>query len=305
MRFCQTDGTPLGEDAPLDPYKTMVARPGDIAAAMPPADASEEPIPPPRDDEQVLEIPAESDPNKTMYASEEEIRREMDAHDSKDEQVIDIPPLVDAPAPPKFNEPEVTPPSFGGTPAPPSPFSTPSGGGGMPSPFTTPPIPSPFSEQKASTIESTPPPMMDPESAYETPQMNPFNSPGGGAMAQAQWTPPPAPDSSWQNQQIGQNTPFQPPASGTGSLNQTLPIVSLVLGIISLCCYVSPLTGIGALVTGYLALKNIKTDPSTYGGRGLAIAGMAIGGVFLAIGLLYWIIIIFFGGLGLIMNAVN
>ena len=44
LRFCQTDGTPLVDDAPLDPYKTIVARPGEIAAAIPsePSQAKEE-----------------------------------------------------------------------------------------------------------------------------------------------------------------------------------------------------------------------------------------------------------------------
>ena len=35
MRFCQTDGTPLVDDAPpADPYKTMVASKEDIQAAL-------------------------------------------------------------------------------------------------------------------------------------------------------------------------------------------------------------------------------------------------------------------------------
>lgn len=307
MRFCQSDGTPLNDDAPpLDPYKTMVARPEDIAAAIPKSD----PIPSPASDE-LLEIPAEVDPNKTMIASEDEIRREMDAYDKRDEQVIEIPPLIEstAPAPPKFNEPEVNPPSFG-NPTPSSPFASPESGA---SPFgkTTPPIPSPFAEKKAPSFEppaDVNPAFAEPDPIGNIPSVNPFDSPMSGqnqAMAQSEWTPPPAPDASWQNQQIGQNTPFQPPPAGSGSVNQTLPIISLVLGIVSLCCYISPLTGIGALITGYLALNNIKKDPATYGGKGLAIAGMITGGIFLAIGLFYWIMIVFFGGLSLLMNSVN
>jgi hypothetical protein len=290
MRFCQSDGTPLVDDAPpLDPYKTMVARPEDIAASTPKADA---PIPPPAG-EQVLEIPqADADPNKTMFASEEEIRGAMDA---RDEQVIEIPPLT--------GSSEGSAPSYGGTP--PSPFDS----GRSESPFeqTKPPIPSPFDSPKPSTFEplDNNPAFAEPEPIHNVPPVNPFDMPNAGRqeMAQQEWTPPPAPDAGWQNQQIGQNTPFQPPPAGSGSVNQTLPIISLVLGIVSLCCYVSPLTGIGAVVTGYLALKNIKTDPANYGGKGLAIAGMAIGGIFLAIGLIYWILIIFFGGLNLLMNA--
>ena len=58
MRFCQTDGTPLVDDAPaLDPYKTMVAKPGEIAAAM----AADEPVPAPDDTDDVLQLPSEPD----------------------------------------------------------------------------------------------------------------------------------------------------------------------------------------------------------------------------------------------------
>ena len=87
-----------------------------------------------------------------------------------------------------------------------------------------------------------------------------------------------------------------PPPGGGSGLNQTLPIVSLVFGVISLCCYISPLTGIVALVTGYMAMKNINNDPMHFGGKGLAMAGMITGGVFLLLGLLYWIYIIFIIG---------
>jgi hypothetical protein len=117
-------------------------------------------------------------------------------------------------------------------------------------------------------------------------------------MQQQEWNPPPAPSPEWQNQQIGSNTPFQPPPAGAGGQNKTLAIISLVLGILSVCCYISPLTGIAALITGFLALKNIKADPNTYGGRGLAIAGMITGGVFMAFSIIYWIVIVlFYGGM--------
>lgn len=274
MRFCQADGTPLVEDVPVDPYKTMVARPEDIAAAMPPEQS-----------EDVLDLPAANDPGKTMFASEEEIRAEMDA---RDEQVIDIPPLVD-PDQPRYSE---------GTPPPASPFSPSDLGAG-----TVPPIPSPFDEPKPSTYEPPSyeappaPSFADPEPLREEPAFNPFDQPGNAPMAQAEWTPPPVPDAGWQNQQIGQNTPFQPPAPGTAGVNQTLPIVSLVFGIVSLCCYVSPLTGIVALVTGYMGMKNANNDPRNYGGKGLAMAGMITGGIFLLLGLLYWIYVIFVVGL--------
>ena len=263
MRFCQADGTPLVEDVPVDPYKTMVARPEDIAAASPPS-------------EDVLDLPAQSDPAKTMFASEDEIRAEMAARDEGDEQVIDIPPLVE-PEPPKFSEPA----------PPPSPFSSPETGGPSGAP-----IPSPFDAPKPMSYEQPEPSFAEPEPAREEPAFNPFDQPAPAPIAQAEWTPPPAPEPSWQNQPVGQNTPFQPPVAASGSVNQTLPIVSLILGIVSLCCYISPVTGLGALITGYLGIKNANNDPQTYGGKGLAIAGMIIGGIMFLIGAGYYIIII-------------
>ena len=282
MRFCQSDGTPLVDDAPpLDPYKTMVARPEDFGSQ----DAA---IPPPAGDE-VLEIPADNDPNKTMLASESEIRREMDAHD----QVIEIPPLVEAPEPPKFHEPELNPPSFGN--APPSPFD---------SPFskTTPPIPSPFGE-KRDTYEPPAgnPAFAEPEPIHNVPPMNPFDEPSVGSSP-AEWTPPPAPDASWQNQQIGQNTPFQPPAAGTGGKNQTLAIVSLVTGILSIFCCGWVLPGVAAIVMGFLAKKKADENPSEYGGRGLALGGMITGAISVVLGIIVLILYIFTGALAGLAN---
>ena len=34
-----------------------------------------------------------------------------------------------------------------------------------------------------------------------------------------------------------------------------MPIVSLILGIVSLCCYTGWLTGPAALITGYIGMK--------------------------------------------------
>ena len=52
-------------------------------------------------------------------------------------------------------------------------------------------------------------------------------------------------------------------------------------------------------------MKNANNDPANYGGKGLAIAGMVTGGLFLLIGLAYWIFLLFFGGLGIIMSMSN
>ena len=377
MRFCQIDGTPLVDDAPpVDPFKTMVARPistseptpepptpvalDPISVApsafepAPPANKvmDEEPLAPPAFDpqpsapiavepeppapaavepepevvpaainepEEVLDLPA-ADPLKTMYVSEDEMRKALGAVNDPEEPEMEIP----SPEPPKFIEnempspPDPTPmvPEFEKTKPPiPSPFGDQSPGVKITAPSTAPdeepetvmqnfPPASPFSTPP---VEPMPEPEPEPqfsappaEPAFAEPEpfqpaaASPFqdqSSPMQQDNSPAAWTPPPAPDANWQNQEIGSNTPFQPPPAG-GSVNQTLPIVALVLGIISICCYVSPVTGLGALITGWMGLKNIKNDPANYGGRGLALGGMIVGGIFFLIGVAYWVFIV-------------
>lgn len=106
---------------------------------------------------------------------------------------------------------------------------------------------------------------------------------------QQQWPPPPAPEASWQNQNIDANTSFQPQGQ-----NKTLAIVSLVCGILSLTCC-GPFTGIAALVTGYMAKNNVDANPQQYDGRGLAIAGMIMGGISLVLTVLYFVFVVILG----------
>lgn len=184
----------------------------------------------------------------------------------------------------------------------PSPFDLSMPPGYMPppmSPFEDPkptPTASPFDEPKSSNPPfqqnfEEPKPSASPFDA-PTPfgNDNPFNQ--NQPLQQSEWNAPPAPDANWQNQPGGLNSPNLPPVPGQ-SLNQTLPIVSLILGIVSLCCYISPVTGIAALITGYLGMKNANTNPNEYGGKTLAIVGMVLGGLFLIAGILYWLYVIF------------
>ena len=52
-------------------------------------------------------------------------------------------------------------------------------------------------------------------------------------------------------------------------------------------------------------MKNANNDPQNYGGKGLAIAGMILGGIFGLLSILYWIFIIFFGGMAMLMDAAS
>lgn len=92
--------------------------------------------------------------------------------------------------------------------------------------------------------------------------------------------------SPWQNQSNLQNRDFMNSPQSYGQ-DQTLPIVSLVFGILSIplafCCYGGIPLGIIALITGYIGLNNEKNDPARYGGRGFAIGGMITGGLVLAL----------------------
>ncbi len=301
---------PVAEPEPV--HEPLVESPADAipvpeSIASPIADPVAAPIAEPED---VLDLP-EHDPLKTVMVSDAELRDALGQSDPPAEElVIEMPAAEETPAPvaPSFSVPDVPSPSFGSAP-PPSPFgaSEPKETAPEPSVFDEPaPPPPPIFEEpapmfdEAATMIHSPisTPFEPPAPAFEPKPPAPvFESPAPAfetpiAAPVAEWTPPPAPDANWQNQDIGSNTPFQPPAAGTGSVNQTLAIVSLILGIVSLCCYIGWLTGPAALITGFLSIKNINRDPNAYGGKGLAIAGMIIGGLFTAIWVIYWILII-------------
>lgn len=251
MKFCQVDGSLLVDDAPaFDPYATMVGQPRDVAAP-------EEPPKPPAFEPEAEEPAPIAPPDNILDLPEADPLKTMYVSESELKEAMggtDSPAESPVPEPPVFAVPDVAPP---------------------PSPFSAPP-PAPEEPVAAPPFEEAPPAMAP--SSFEP------------ASPVAEWTPPPAPEAAWQNKEIGANTPFQPPA--TGSINQTLPIVSLILGIISICCYISPLTGLIAVVTGFLGMKNANNDPQHYGGKGLAIAGMIMGGLFFLIGTAYYIIVI-------------
>ncbi|CAN5739411.1 hypothetical protein BH24ACI3_BH24ACI3_15700 [soil metagenome] len=303
LRFCQADGTPLVDAVEeLDPFKTMVARPGEFSAAIPPADKEPEPA---DLDADVLELPSEQDANRTQIVSDSELRAEMEKADAAESEIVDLPPINDAaPEPPKFNEPSVEPPpAFSGTPQPPrSPFAAdppkqdaparPSGDlTGDPFAYTTPPIPSPFGDPRESTPEPNAPQFAEPEAPkFNEPSLNPFEQSAGREDKQMepaqQWKPPAAPDANWQGKEIGENTPFQPPPAGAEGQNKTLAIVSLVVSILSIPCCGLIIVGIVGAITGFIARGKANSDPNTYGGKGLATAAIVIGVITTLIGIL-------------------
>ena len=312
MRFCQIDGTPLVDDAPaFDPYATMVA-PSTASMASTPVDdypvtaiepvgveeseattqiatfpVHESAIAEPED---VLDIPA-SDPLKTIYVSDSEMREALAAGQLSEEPLMEIPPVAEImPEPPTFIASEMT--------SPPSPFAAepPSVEPSIPSPFDSPnpvvevaPIETPQYSSPEPTFE--PPPFKEPDPVFIPAVSSPFEQ----SSTPAEWTPPPAPDASWQNQEIGANTPFQPPPAGAAGPSSILAIVSLALAIIgmlsailTLVVSIVPLTiiicgilpfllGIAAAITGFLARSRATSMPDKYSGRGIAMAGLVLG----------------------------
>ena len=183
-----------------------------------------------------------------------------------------------------------------------SPFDKPSS---VSSPFdkpaSIPPSASPFDKTPPPPYK-TPEPMFggqQPPSSNQSPfgqPQTPFgqsNEPFDSPVQQNEWAPPPAPVAGWQDQGLGADTPFQPPMATVGQ-DQTLAIVSLVCGILSIClCGI--FTGIPAVITGFMAKNKADANPSQFGGRGMALAGLITGGigtVLGVIGLIYYILII-------------
>ena len=113
-------------------------------------------------------------------------------------------------------------------------------------------------------------------------------------------TPPPTPPPA-QSPPPGPTPPPAPPAAGqqttgygyqTGPKTNGLAIASLVLGIAGLVFYVCGVASILALVFGYMARGQIDRDPQNQGGRGMAIAGIIMGWIGVAILVIFWAVVI-------------
>ncbi|MDQ3321021.1 MAG: DUF4190 domain-containing protein [Acidobacteriota bacterium] len=160
------------------------------------------------------------------------------------------------------------------------------------SPFDSPtsPVSSPFDLGYQPPNFGEPMPTKQPESPFGNNQssfnQSPFeqNQDPFGQQIEQQWSPP-VPQSDWQSQNVGQNASIQPQGQ-----DKTLAIVSLVCGILSLTCC-GPITGIAALITGFIAKNNVDANPQQYEGRGMATAGMIMGGISLVVTVLYFIFI--------------
>jgi hypothetical protein len=338
MRFCQTDGTPLLEPTaaapPDDPFKTVVGQPPPLDDPFKTVVGGSSGQPPQEND--ILQLPDEpADPMKTMVVPPADWQKaESSAASTPGEPPAPEPPKFSEPDlnPPAFGDLSPTPPrpsgdilgsSGSGSSSGASPVEPPSEPRIGDSPFGQPPSGSPFQspfEQQKSSFEPPPspfdapsaPPYKEPESPFGSQQspfdQSPFPPPGGASSQagsdpfaspspQAEWNPPPAPMQNWQDQNLGANTPFQPPPAAAGQ-NNTLAVVSLVLGILSFFC-LGILASIPAIILGYMQRNNIRNNPSEYGGGGMAMAGMILGGINLALTVILtviWLLLVLSAG---------
>ena len=136
------------------------------------------------------------------------------------------------------------------------------------------------------------------------PTGDPNQPPAPPPPAEPQWnpqspgTPPPSyGDYQGQGQSYGQPPGYPPPPPGApGGYGQPqqktspLAIVSLVLGILGVPCCTFFVFGIGAVVTGYLARKQINESNGLLKGGGMATAGLVLGAVTIVIAIVVWIL---------------
>ena len=91
-------------------------------------------------------------------------------------------------------------------------------------------------------------------------------------------SPPPPPGGGYGQPAYG-GAPQRAPMS-------VLSIISLVTGILGCCC---PIFSIAAIVLGVLGRK--ETENGAKRGGGMATAGLVLGIVFIAINIVYWILV--------------
>jgi len=103
----------------------------------------------------------------------------------------------------------------------------------------------------------------------------------------AQPRPPAQPPAQWNAAPLAQQQFGGLPAARRPET--TLATVGMILGIISLavsCCYGGIWLGIPAAIVSFIALQKANNQSDNYGGKGMALAGLIMGGVSFLITLL-------------------
>ena len=135
----------------------------------------------------------------------------------------------------------------------------------------------------------------------------PPGGPGGyGPPGPGGFGPPPAGFGGFQPPPgYGSPAPGVPPAGGPGhgAQTDTMAIVSLVLGLLSIplhfCCYLGWPAGIVSIILGVIAVVRINGEPARYSGKGLAYGGIASS----AIGFLIIVLLVVAYGAAIFLTA--
>lgn len=127
-----------------------------------------------------------------------------------------------------------------------------------------------------------------PASPYSAPPSSPYGSPGGFPPP-----PPPPPPSELPAPQAGTFYSNQQGFAVSGPKNDPFAVTSLatsIPGIPFICCcwgVIGIILGIIAVTFGALSLKRINESNGQLGGKGMAIAGLAIGISVIVIAILF------------------
>ena len=81
----------------------------------------------------------------------------------------------------------------------------------------------------------------------------------------------------------------QPGPVGGGQQTNPLAIGSLVASLVGLLCGIGSIVGI---ILGFMARKQIQESGGTQGGEGMATAGIIIGFISLALGIIWYLAIV-------------
>jgi Domain of unknown function (DUF4190) len=159
-------------------------------------------------------------------------------------------------------------------------------------------VPTPTGEPPPTIVQSPMPPSVSPTEQPTLDMPDRFVPPPPPFAPPAQYIPPqPMP------RQSGWAPPPPPPYPVRPQ--QSLAGASLVCGILSitlgLCCYFGILTAPIGLVMGIVALVQIKNDPTKFGGKGMAIAGIVTSAGYFAV----LAVIVLLYGIGFMMGGLN
>jgi hypothetical protein len=138
--------------------------------------------------------------------------------------------------------------------------------------------------------------MSPPPSVTEPPPPGYNDAGAAGWNTPLDYTPPQVWNNpgAWPEQPPAQGMPPGMAQVGGQPQQQALGIASLVCGLLSITVGLitcsGPVLGVIALALGIIALVQIKNDPQRFGGKGLAIGGIAIGSLWILF-ILFWLLI--------------